>query len=200
LCLHGLRLLGAADAPRVAARFGLNTDETHESLLDYEAVGWTARSDFGGVRVWSLTDAGRTENERQLAEELDTCSGRDAVTRAHTSFVPLNERLLQAATDWQLRPMPGAPLASNDHTDFRWDDRVIERLVSIGRRLRPVSDELSAVLTRFDGYADRFDAATQRIQAGQTRWVDAIEIDSCHRVWMQLHEDLIATLAMQRDA
>jgi hypothetical protein len=28
--------------------------------------------------------------------------------------------------------------------------------------------------------------------------VDAIEIDSCHRVWMQLHEDLIATLGMQR--
>jgi hypothetical protein len=147
-----------------------------------------------------LTDAGRTENERQLAEELDACAGGDAVTRAHSAFIPLNGQLLQAATDWQLRPVSGDPMASNDHTDFRWDDRVIERLVSIGRRLRPVSDELSAVLTRFDGYADRFDAATQRVQAGQTRWVDATEINSCHLVWMQLHEDLIATLGMQRDA
>jgi len=61
-----------------------------------------------------------------------------------------------------------------------------------------VCDELSGVLTRFDGYCDRYAKSVQRVQAGQTRWVDAIDVDSCHVVWMQLHEDLLATLGLQR--
>lgn len=198
LCLHGVRLLGGADTARVAARFRLDYGATLEALLDFEAVGRVSRTEFGGVRAWSLTDAGRAENERQLAAELDACGGREETRRAHEEFVALNGLFLQAVTDWQLRPMPGATLVSNDHSDFRWDDRVIERLVAAGRGLQPVCDELSGVLTRFDGYGDRYDKAVQRVRAGETRWVDAIDLDSCHVVWMQLHEDLLATLGLRR--
>lgn len=88
----------------------------------------------------------------------------------------------------------------NDHTDFRWDDRAIQRLESLGKRLRPICEELSAVLTRFDGYADRYDAAADRVRSGESRWVDAIVVDSCHGVWMQLHEDLLATLGLTRSS
>lgn len=200
LCLHAVRLLGAADTPRVAARFGLDLGGTRESLLDFEARGWVSRWEFAGDRAWSLTDAGRTENERQLAAELDAHRCREAVSRAHAAFVPLNAVFGQAATDWQLHPMPGDEMALNDHTDLRWDDRVIERLVSLGRRLRPVCDELTAVLTRFDGYADRYGAAVDRVRSGQSRWVDSIDVDSCHLVWIQVHEDLLATLGLARGA
>ena len=198
LCLHGVRLLGGPDTARVAARYGLDHGATQEALLDFEAVGWVSRTEFGGSRAWSLTETGREENERQLAAELHACGGREVATRAHEEFVTLNGRFLQAVTDWQMRPMPGDPLASNDHTDFRWDDRVIERLLAVGRRLRPVCDDLSGVLARFDGYSDRYATAAERVEAGQTRWVDAIDVDSCHLVWMQLHEDLLATLGLQR--
>ncbi len=58
--------------------------------------------------------------------------------------------------------------------------------------------ELTAVLTRFDGYTERYEAAVERVRGGQVRWVDAIEVDSCHLVWMQLHEDLLATLDLLR--
>lgn len=176
----------------------MDQDVTQEALFDFEAVGWVSRTEFGGSRVWSLTQTGREENERQLASELDACGGREVATRAHDEFEALNGRFLQAVTDWQVRPMPGAPLASNDHTDFRWDDRVIERLLAMGRRLQPVCDDLSGVLARFDGYSDRYATAAARVEAGQTRWVDAIDLDSCHLVWMQLHEDLLATLGLQR--
>ena len=198
LCLHALRLLGGTDAAGVAARYALDPLETQESLLDFEALGWATHAEFAGRNAWYLTPAGRTANERQLAAELDACGGREAVARAHEHFLPLNARLQRAATDWQIRPVPGDPLAANDHSDFRWDDRVIDSLESIGRRLRPVCDELTAVLARFDGYAERYAAAMTHVLAGGTRWVDAIEIDSCHRVWIELHEDLIATLGLQR--
>ena len=54
------------------------------------------------------------------------------------------------------------------------------------------------VLARFDGYAQRYDAALTRAIRGQHHWVDGIAVDSCHLVWMQLHEDLIATLGLSR--
>lgn len=36
------------------------------------------------------------------------------------------------------------------------------------------------------------------LDAGQRRWVDAPELDSCHTVWIQFHEDLLATLGIPR--
>ncbi len=38
----------------------------------------------------------------------------------------------------------------------------------------------------------------KRVAAGQSRWLDGLGIDSCHTVWMQLHEDLLASLGLQR--
>jgi hypothetical protein len=89
-------------------------------------------------------------------------------------------------------------MAKNDHSDHRWDDRTLDDLASIGRRLTPLSEELESLLTRFAGYATRFDAALRHVNAGERRWVDAVGIDSCHPVWFELHEDLIATLGVER--
>ncbi len=198
LTLHSVRLLGHADAGRVARRFDQDVAEVDECLLDMEALGWVSRSDFGGHGGWFVTERGRAEGERRLAVELDTADGRAAVAEVHRRFLPLNAPFQQAVTRWQIRPLPGGPMATNDHTDHRWDDRVLEALGSVGRRLRPLESELSAVLARFGGYADRYDLAFDRGWRGGGRWIDGVGIDSCHVVWMQLHEDLLATLGLDR--
>ena len=56
----------------------------------------------------------------------------------------------------------------------------------------------SAPPQRFDGHAERSAAAPARVDAGERRWVDPPEVDSCHTVWIQLHEDLLATLGIPR--
>ncbi len=198
LVLHAVRVKGMADTAAVARRFGLDRAEAEELLLDFEAYGWVQRSEFAGVGGWSLTERGRTENERLLAEELSETGARTVVTESHTSFVQLNERFLGTITKWQIRPEPGSPMASNDHTDHRWDDRVLESLTSLSRRLRPVADSLSSALPRFEGYPDRFAAALARAERGERRYVDEPGVDSCHTVWFELHEDLIATLNLTR--
>lgn len=198
LTLHAVRLLGFADSRRVAARCRLSTGDVEESLLDFQAQGWVTRSQFGGSGGWSLTDRGRIENERLLAAELDAAEARDSVVEVHSRFLPLNGRFQEAATRWQLRPLPGDPMAANDHTDFRWDDRVIAAIGSVGRRLAELEAELVDALARFAGYAERYDAALERVIRGEHRWVDGVGIDSCHAVWMQLHEDLLATLGLER--
>jgi hypothetical protein len=198
LALHAVRLLGFADTPRVASRFGLDHADTEESLLDFQAFGWVGRSTFAGTGGWSLTDIGKLENERRLAAELEEEGDRLVVADVHERFLPLNARFLEAVTRWQTRPLPGDPMATNDHSDFRWDERVIETLTVLGRRLRAVNADLFGVLLRFDGYAGRYDTALARVIRGENQWVDSIAVDSSHLVWMQLHEDLIATLGMNR--
>jgi hypothetical protein len=200
LALHGVRVLGYAAAPRVAGRYGLDPGETQEFLLDHQARGWVSLTSFGASSGWSVTDAGRAEDARRLAGELDAAGARDVVAAAHRAFLPVNERFGVACTNWQIRPAPGEPMAINDHADPRWDDRVLAALASAGGSLRRLCGPLAGSLDRFGGYAGLYDAALTRAQAGQYAWIDAPDRDSCHLVWMQLHEDLLATLGLDRGA
>ncbi|HET7901557.1 MAG TPA: hypothetical protein VFL59_10250 [Candidatus Nanopelagicales bacterium] len=198
LVLHGVRLLGFGSDAAVAHRFALEPAATTELLEDAEAFGWVRRSASGSATGWSLTDAGRARNEALLAEELDGLGVRSRVEAVHVGFLPLNARLLDACTRWQLRPLPGDPLAANDHTDHAWDDRVLGSLASVGHALAPLAERLTGALPRCAGYHARYAAALAKAQRGESSWVDGVGIDSCHRVWIELHEDLIATLGLSR--
>jgi hypothetical protein len=190
--------LGFASASRIAARYALDADMVDDALLDFEARGWVSHSSFAGSSGWSLTDVGRSENERRLAIELDQAGARETVTRVHEDFVPLNRRFGIACTNWQIRPTRAAPMAFNDHADWRWDERVLRTLTSLNRSLAQICAWLTASLHRFDGYAGRYSAALAKVDAGQRQWVDTPELDSCHTVWIQFHEDLLATLGIPR--
>lgn len=200
LVLHAVRVVGFADVPSLARRFGTDQDETGELLEDAEARGWVQRSGFAGLAGWSLTVAGRVENERQLAAELTRTGRAEDVREVHRDFLPLNARLQQACTSWQLRPTSGDRLAANDHSDPAWDAEVLGELAALDRALAPLVRRLGDVLSRFSGYDVRFAAALRRVQAGDGGWVDRTDVESCHRVWFELHEDLVATLGVDRGA
>lgn len=198
LVLHAVRLLGMAGTPGVAQRFGLAVDETAELLEDFRAYGWVSHTTFAGAGGWSLTAAGVAANSAQLGAELDAAGGRTVVANAHERFLALNAKFQRTCTDWQLRPQPGDPMAANDHSDFRWDDRVLAELAVLGGHLRPVTEPLSESLARFSGYPERYGEAMGRVERGQRRYVDGVGLQSCHAIWFQLHEDLLATLGIER--
>jgi len=196
--LHALRVSGMSGGATVAHRFALDRDLVDELLLDHEALGRVRRVSFGDLSGWSLTEAGKAEGERLLAAELEDSGARAVVAGAHEDFGPLNDRLLDAMSRWQVRPGPGAPMAANDHSDWGWDEQVLRTLASLSVALRGVEERLVAVLERFGGYGDRFAAALVRVDRGQRGWVDDPGVDSAHTVWFQLHEDLIASLGLRR--
>jgi hypothetical protein len=198
LALRGVRLLGYASSGEVADRFGLERAVTDEHLLDAEARGWVRRSEFAGRSGWSITDRGRAENERQLAAELDAAGARTVAEAAHAAFLPLNRRFGPVCTRWQIRPGPGDPLAANDHTDWGWDSSVLRSLAALGDGLDRALAPLVAALPRFDGHVERYRAALRRVDRGERAWVDAPDRASCHLVWIQVHEDLLATLGIER--
>jgi hypothetical protein len=196
LVLHAVRLLGFADTPSIARRFGLAQPAVEETMQDAEARGWVTHSSFAGTSGWSLTETGRAENERLLAAELS--EGVDTVRQVYNEFLPLNGLLQQACTDWQLRPSTTDPLAANDHSDAAWDAGVLHELTVIDRALGLITTRLVAVLPRFRDYDTRFSTALKRATTGETAYVDRSDVDSCHRVWFELHEDLLATLGLRR--
>jgi hypothetical protein len=198
LALHGVRVLGFATTSRIAARYGLDVELVNDMLLDFEATGWVRHLSFAASSGWSVTDTGRVVNERRLAAELDRAGARETVANAHAAFLPLNGRFGEACTDWQIRPTRLDPMAFNDHTDWRWDDRVLQALTSLGMSFKRLCDQLAESLARFDGYAHLYSSALRKVQVGQRAWVDAHDRDSLHIIWIQLHEDLLATLGIPR--
>ncbi|MFI5915106.1 transcriptional regulator [Dactylosporangium sp. NPDC051541] len=180
LVLHAVRLKGFADVEVIAGRFGLDRAETGEQLLDAEAYGLVSRSEFAGLAGWSLTERGRARNEALLSEELDRAGARSTVAAVHDRFLPLNAEASRAFTAWQLET-----------------DRSTDTFLRLAGELRALEGELAPRLDRFGGYHARFDAAL-RNAARDPAWITGINVDSCHKVWFELHEDLIATLGITR--
>ncbi len=63
-------------------------------------------------------------------------------------------------------------MAANDHTDFRWDDRVISELASLAIRPRALCAVATAIVPRFAGYDRRFDDALARARKAGIDWCD----------------------------
>ena len=203
LTLHGLRLVGLATADAVADVHGLDPGAVSEQLEGLRIEGLVAPARGSGGR-WTLTAAGRRHGEDLLACELaavstdDGASGRSVATVAYHRFLDLNQQLLAVCTDWQI--LDRDPVVLNDHSDPAHDSAVIAALGEIDDRIGPVCAELEAVLTRFGRYRPGFIAALRRLRRGETDWLTKPTILSYHTLWFQLHEDLLATLGLERAA
>ena len=60
--------------------------------------------------------------------------------------------------------------------------------------LEPVATELE----RFGDYAQLHRQALVKVRGGHPEWLDSPAVESCQLIWIQLHEDLLATLGIPR--
>jgi hypothetical protein len=86
----------------------------------------------------------------------------------------------------------------NDHTDPAHDAEVIGRLADLDAKVQPICADLGVALERFASYGARLGAALEKVQAGDHDWFTKPMIASYHTVWFELHEDLLATLGIER--
>ncbi|MCP1411527.1 hypothetical protein [Paenarthrobacter sp. A20] len=183
LTLHAVRLLGFADTGAVAARFARSRTVVESELIDAGVDGFVSYSTFAGTSGWSLSSLGRAENERLLALELDHAEARGTVVAVHEEFAEFNTGVVGACSAIQLQ----SP-ATEDAMDV---------LIGALAAWRPMEGQLTGLLPRFDGYAERLLGALRHAPEG-TAWLTATDRDSFHRIWFELHEDLIATLGIPR--
>jgi DNA-binding MarR family transcriptional regulator len=203
LTLHGLRLVGLATPSAVAEIHDLDSTVVDEELrrLSVEGLVSPARGDGGR---WTLTETGRRHGEKLLARELeeldaeDGVSARSAVTAVYHRFLELNQPMLAVCTNWQIKDRD--PIELNDHSDPDHDDAVIAALGEIDDCIQPSCAELESMLVRFRRYRPGFTEALHRLRMGETDWLTKPTILSYHTLWFQLHEDLLATLGLERAA
>jgi hypothetical protein len=196
LVLNTLRLKGFVDADVVAAACRMPETTVATVLEQLAADGHVVHRD-GRIRGWRLTDAGRAEGERRLAAELDAVGCRPVVEQAYQRFLESNVPFLECCTRWQLRDVDGA-FDTNDHADGRYDAEVLADLDRLDDEVQAICSDLASVLARFSHYNGRFAVARLRIRDGEHDWFTKPMIDSYHAVWFELHENLLATLNIER--
>ena len=200
MVVQALRVKGFVDAEAVVAATGLDADVVDAMLAGLADAGH-ARHREGRMSGWMLTPEGRAYGESLLAAELEATGVRPTVEAAYRDFLELNQGFLGLCTDWQLRPDPDAPDGDpivNDHADAVHDAAVVARLGEADDVMREVCGGLAEVLARFDGYGERFAEALARVRVGEAEWFTRPMIDSYHTVWFELHENLLATLGIER--
>lgn len=196
LVMHGLRLKGFAEAVAIAEVVALPEPDT-KAMLDALVSEELASYRDGRLSGFTLTPAGRAKHAQLLSEELDAHGVRDAIHAAYAQFLRHNGDLLAVCTAWQLREDDG-PSTINDHSDPAYDAKVIEQLAGVHAHVEPICHELASSLLRFGSYAPRLSDALGRVRSGDIDWFTKPMIASYHTIWFELHEDLLATLGIER--
>jgi hypothetical protein len=199
VALHTVRVRGVTGTAEIAAATGLDEATVEDAMQTHAAHDFVILR-TGALAGWALTRFGRDEDAQRAAAELDDASLRDAVDALYRRFLELNPQLLRLCTDWQLYPPADnkTPPEPNRHADPDYDAEVRARLAKVDSAAQPICDELGHALARFGNYGRRLAAARARVEAGEHDWMTKPMIDSYHSVWFELHEDLLATLGIER--
>ena len=196
LVLHAVRLKGFADAAAVTASTALDAALVDRELQALQDSGLALYRD-GRLTGFALTTAGRAEHATLLAKELADAGVKGTVAKGYAKFLGVNAKLLEACTVWQMRDVDGAQVP-NDHTDADHDAKAIALLRDVNAVAQPVCAALAGALDRFTHYGPRLASAAAKVTAGELDWFTKPLIDSFHTVWFELHEDLLATLGIER--
>ncbi len=159
--------------------------ENHIEFLDGRLTGWI------------LTESGRALGEQLLSAELDETGTRADVQHSYRRFRDLNRPFLGVCSDWQVRNIDGLD-RPNAHDDPAYDRAVVKRLSELHNQVVVVLQSLSARLERYGWYEGAFDNALRRLNDGDRDYFTKPLKRSYHSIWFELHEDLLATLNLNR--
>ena len=187
--LHALRIKGFAKVDVLSDLAAIEPAEVEQHLAGFQsdelALFREARA------LWQLTPKGREVHAERLAEEATAV--RPLIEPHYPAFLQINEAFKELCGDWQLRD--GVP---NDHTDAAHDQAVIARLLEIDDQAQPIVVSVGKEVARLAPYSGRLSSTAQRVAQGDHHLFTGVMCGSYHDVWMELHEDLILTLGIDR--
>ncbi len=191
--LIAISLKGVAMTQGVADAL-TSTVEDVQPILDQLATDGLVAPVAGASR---LTVAG-TDRVAELRTAERDAWGADAAAAGLDAFVPIDHRVKDVVTAWQLRDADAQVI--NDHTDADYDRSVLDRLAEIHADARTWLEPVAAALPRLATYGSRLDAAFAGASAGDGRFVASPRVDSYHGIWFELHEELIQLAGRTRAA
>ena len=190
LVLHGLRIKGFAPAETVAEVVHMDPALASTTLLALSERGLTKF--FEARNLWQLTPEGKAQHAELLPTHAAAAGG---LRGPYPTFLELNERFKECCAAWQTRDG-----AVNDHSDAAYDAPRIAALRSLHEESSAVLAGFAGAVPRFAGYPGRLALALARVEAGETKMFTGVMCGSYHDIWMELHEDLIQLLGVDRSA
>ncbi len=144
--------------------------------------------------MWSLSPAGRTLHATMIAEFV---GGAGPALRApYDQFLVHNDRLKELCTAWQTF----SDGSVNDHQNAEYDAARIDDIEVFHGQISDVMIGFASAMPRFAAYQPRLSMALGRLRAGDPKAFTGVMCDSYHDIWMELHEDLIQLLGIDRNA
>jgi hypothetical protein len=188
---HALCVKQVATGSELAAMTSMEPAMVQRQLALLEHAGeavFRARHE-----LWQLTPDGAARHKHRLSLDAASSPIADRLHQAYDEFLPVNVALKEQCGRWQLRQ--GRP---NEHDDVAYDEDVIDGLGAIDQRAANVLATMSAVLPRLGGYRPRLGSAYDRVRRGDGDAFTGVSCGSYHDIWMELHQDLIITLGIDR--
>jgi pyruvate,orthophosphate dikinase len=193
LVLRALLIKGFADVGATAVALRCSEAEA-KPLLEGLATDGLAEAAGG---MYQLTAAGRERAAAMIAADRASWGEKNA-DGALDTFHPLDLRMKQIVTAWQMKEVDGAPVL-NDHTDADYDAAVLGDFAALAADtdewLTPMPDRLP----RLAEYRSRLAAAADRVASGDHAYIASPRVDSFHSIWFELHEDLILLAGRTRE-
>ena len=191
LVIHALRIKGYAAADVVAEIVGIELIVVHTMLLGMAESGWCRH--IAARDLWQLSPTGRERH----AEKLQEISGVavDGLREPYPAFLDLNVGFKDLCNRWQLRDGD-----SNDHSDPVYDSERVAELRALHEASLASINGFAKAIPRFASYERRLATSLVRLEGGEQRMFTGVMCGSYHDVWMELHEDLVQLLGVDRHA
>jgi len=143
-----------------------------------------------------LTDEGKALGSELMAADTEAWGVNNA-SAALDAFLPLDHRVKEIVTAWQMSEVDGAPVL-NDHSDEEYDAAVLARFAALHQDAAAWLATLLDGLPRLTDYASRLGRAAGLVADGDHGYIASPRVDSYHSVWFELHEDLILLAGRNR--
>ncbi len=189
LVMHALRIKGYAPVEVIAEISGVDQAIVENMLTGMVETGWCRH--VAARNLWQLSPVGRDRHGERLQEVSGVTV--DGLRGPYPQFLDLNVGFKDLCNRWQIRN--GDP---NDHSDQDYDTaRIAELRAMHDQALAPIAGFAEAI-PRFASYDRRLTTSLVRLESGEHRMFTGVMCGSYHDVWMELHEDLVQLLGVDR--
>lgn len=193
LVLHTLKINGIVGSDSIAEKTGIPLDEI-EPVLSSMMEQSQVRKREGRVSGFTLLPDGTSAHASLLDLAMSSREDKEALSKAYTEFLSINSRFKHICTEWQLR----GPDEINDHTDPEYDAKVLSLLSAVHSDACDILGQLSSIQGRYSNYHTRLENAYSRVQSGDISAFVKPMSNSYHDIWMELHQDLLTSLKLER--
>ncbi len=178
--INALYLRKVGNAELLSRTSGLPTQTAQRLLWDAAARGLLL--DLGGELM--LDDSGRRAVLEFYEQHYAQLRTNGTIQQWYERFEALNTQFLQTISEWQTT---GA------------EPRVQEQLLRIVQRQVKALGQITVDIPRYAVYQDRFNAAIESVDAGDSSFVVNPRVDSIHNIWFEFHEDILAVIGRPRE-